>query len=52
MYLDVEEIPEIQRDGINLCSTVTISYIDAILGAVVKVNQFTPLYVPFFFFPC
>ncbi|XP_010250190.1 PREDICTED: uncharacterized protein LOC104592493 [Nelumbo nucifera] len=38
VYLDVEEIPEIQRDGINLYSTVSISYIDAILGVVVKVK--------------
>ncbi|KAI6672005.1 hypothetical protein NL676_006890 [Syzygium grande] len=38
VYLEVEEIPEIQRDGINLNSTVTISYLDAILGAVVKVK--------------
>ncbi|XP_073011288.1 uncharacterized protein [Typha latifolia] len=36
--LDIEEIPEIQRDGINLCSTVSISYIEAILGAIVKVK--------------
>ncbi|PKA57917.1 Chaperone protein dnaJ 1, mitochondrial [Apostasia shenzhenica] len=36
--LDIEEIPSIQRVGINLCSTVSISYIDAILGAVVKVK--------------
>lgn len=41
MYLDVEEIPEIQRDGINLSSTVSISYLDAILGAVVKVLNCT-----------
>lgn len=38
VYLDVEEIPEIQRDGINLRSTVPISYLDAILGTVVKVQ--------------
>uniref|UniRef100_A0A5B7B3M6 Chaperone protein DnaJ n=1 Tax=Davidia involucrata TaxID=16924 RepID=A0A5B7B3M6_DAVIN len=38
VYLDVEETPEIQRDGINLCSTVSISYLDAILGAVIKVK--------------
>ncbi|KAF6158163.1 hypothetical protein GIB67_014957 [Kingdonia uniflora] len=38
VYLEVEEIPEIQRDGINLSSTVSISYIDAILGIVVKVT--------------
>lgn len=38
VYLDVEEIPDIQRDGINLRSSITISYIDAILGTVVKVS--------------
>ncbi|XP_047311349.1 chaperone protein DnaJ-like [Impatiens glandulifera] len=38
VYLDIEEIPEIQRDGINLLSTVSITYLDAILGAVVKVK--------------
>ncbi|KAF8011639.1 hypothetical protein BT93_J2043 [Corymbia citriodora subsp. variegata] len=38
VYLEVEEIAEIRRDGINLNSTVTISYLDAILGAVVKVK--------------
>ncbi|EEF44825.1 chaperone protein DNAj, putative [Ricinus communis] len=38
VYLDVQEISGIQRDGINLNSTITISYLDAILGAVVKVK--------------
>ncbi|KAF5938250.1 hypothetical protein HYC85_025756 [Camellia sinensis] len=38
VYLDIEEIPEIQRDGINLCSSVSISYLDAILGTTVKVK--------------
>lgn len=38
VYLDIEEIPEIQRDGINLTSTVTINYLDAILGTIVKVK--------------
>lgn len=38
VYLDIEEIPDIQRDGINLRSTISISYVDAILGTVVKVN--------------
>ncbi|CAL5327642.1 unnamed protein product [Camellia sinensis] len=38
VYLDIEEIPEIQRDGINLRSSVSISYLDAILGTVVKVK--------------
>ncbi|XP_022153460.1 uncharacterized protein LOC111020962 [Momordica charantia] len=38
VYLDVEEIPGIQRDGINLYSTISISYLDAIMGSVVKVK--------------
>lgn len=40
VYLDIEEIPEIQRDGINLLSSISISYLDAILGTVAKVNSF------------
>ncbi|XWS59157.1 hypothetical protein CRYUN_Cryun08bG0097800 [Craigia yunnanensis] len=35
VYLDVAEVKGIQRDGINLSSTASISYIDAILGSVV-----------------
>lgn len=49
VYLDVEEIPEIQRDGINLRSTVSISYLDAILGAILKVKTvegITELQIP------
>ncbi|PIA65258.1 hypothetical protein AQUCO_00100618v1 [Aquilegia coerulea] len=49
VYLDVVDIPEIQRDGINLCSTVSISYIDAILGTVLKVKTvdgITELQIP------
>lgn len=38
VYLDVQEIPGIQRDDINLVSMLSISYLDAIRGAVVKVN--------------
>ncbi|XP_020228294.1 uncharacterized protein LOC109809402 isoform X1 [Cajanus cajan] len=38
VYLDVQEIPGIQRDDINLSSTISISYLDAILGTVVKVK--------------
>ncbi|CAL1377732.1 unnamed protein product [Linum trigynum] len=38
VYLNVEEITGIQRDGITLRSTISISYVDAILGTVVKVN--------------
>ncbi|KAL8117360.1 hypothetical protein AgCh_015313 [Apium graveolens] len=38
VYLDIKEIPEIQRDGIDLSSTVSISYLDAILGTVAKVK--------------
>jgi len=37
VYLDVEDVRGIERDGINLLSTLSISYLDAILGAVVKV---------------
>ncbi|KAH9611918.1 hypothetical protein KSS87_003063, partial [Heliosperma pusillum] len=36
--LEVKEIPEIQRDGINLLSAISISYTDAILGTIVKVK--------------
>ena len=36
--LDVEEPSDIKRDGINLYSTVSISYVEAILGTVQKVN--------------
>lgn len=36
--LDVEEPSDIKRDGINLYSTVSISYIEAILGTVEKVR--------------
>ncbi|PIN08533.1 Molecular chaperone (DnaJ superfamily) [Handroanthus impetiginosus] len=49
VYLDIEEIPEIQRDGINLSSTVSISYLDAILGTVMKVKTvegMTDLQIP------
>ncbi|KAL2332478.1 hypothetical protein Fmac_020059 [Flemingia macrophylla] len=38
VYLDVQEIPGIQRDDINLSSTISISYLDAILGTIVKVK--------------
>lgn len=49
VYLDVEEIPGIQRDGIDLFSTISISYLDAIMGTVVKVKTvegITELQVP------
>ncbi|KAL0425116.1 UNVERIFIED_CONTAM: Chaperone protein DnaJ [Sesamum radiatum] len=49
VYLDIEEIPEIQRDGINLSSIISISYLDAILGTVVKVKTvegMTDLQIP------
>ncbi|XVE89060.1 hypothetical protein DITRI_Ditri19aG0120100 [Diplodiscus trichospermus] len=36
VYLDVEEATGIQRDGINLSSMVSISYLHAILGSIVK----------------
>lgn len=49
VYLGVEEIPEIQRDGINLLSSISISYLDAILGTVAKVKTvegMTELQIP------
>lgn len=49
VYLDIEEIPEIQRDGINLRSNVSISYLEAILGTIVKVKTvegMTELQIP------
>ncbi|XP_073035571.1 LOW QUALITY PROTEIN: uncharacterized protein [Primulina eburnea] len=49
VYLDIEEIPEIQRDGINLYSSVSINYLDAILGTVTKVRTvegMTELQIP------
>ncbi|KAM3269027.1 chaperone protein DnaJ [Capsicum chacoense] len=49
VYLEIEEIPEIQRDGINLISTVSVGYLDAILGTVVKVKTvegMTDLQIP------
>ncbi|RAL41364.1 hypothetical protein DM860_010158 [Cuscuta australis] len=38
VYLEIEEIPEIQRDGMNLISTISVSYLDAILGSLIKVK--------------
>lgn len=38
VYLNVLEIPGIQRDDVNLRSTISISYLEAILGSVVKVK--------------
>ncbi|KAI3868725.1 hypothetical protein MKW98_008810 [Papaver atlanticum] len=49
VYLEVVDIPEIQRDGINFNSTVSISYIDAILGTTIKVKTvdgMTELQIP------
>lgn len=36
--LDVRDIPDIERDGINLRSSISISYINAILGSIEKVH--------------
>ncbi|XP_024536709.1 uncharacterized protein LOC9645982 [Selaginella moellendorffii] len=38
LYLSVKEVPGIQRDGVNLYSTVSINYTDAILGTAIKVQ--------------
>jgi len=40
--LDIEELSDIRRDGINLYSTVSISYLEAILGTVKRVRSFSP----------
>lgn len=50
VYLDVEEVAGIQRDGINLSSSVSISYLDAILGASVKASQSVFVFVFFSFY--
>eukprot|EP00250_Pteridium_aquilinum_P018195 c23983_g1_i2 orf=743-2374(-) len=49
VYLNVKEVPNIQRDGVNLYSSISINYTDAILGAVVQVKTvdgFTDLQIP------
>jgi molecular chaperone DnaJ len=38
VYLAVEEDAEFQRDGIDIRSEIAISYLQAILGAELKVN--------------
>ncbi|WOL14185.1 hypothetical protein Cni_G22965 [Canna indica] len=38
IFLHVNEKPGFQRDGLNLCSEVSIHYTEAILGTVVKVE--------------
>lgn len=38
VYLGVESDPEFNREGLNLYSEITISYLQAILGCRVKVN--------------
>ncbi|GAV65994.1 LOW QUALITY PROTEIN: hypothetical protein CFOL_v3_09505, partial [Cephalotus follicularis] len=38
VYLEVE-VPGIQRDGINLLSTVSISYLDAIMGLLLRYSS-------------
>ena len=39
VYLNVKEVPRIERDGINLYSIILVSYVDAILGIVSKVSK-------------
>ncbi|XP_078157883.1 molecular chaperone Hsp40/DnaJ family protein isoform X2 [Carex rostrata] len=38
VMLDVEELPDIKRDGIDLYSTISINYVEAILGTTVMVK--------------
>ena len=37
MFLNVKEMPNVQRDGINLYSNISINFTDAILGTVIRV---------------
>jgi len=49
VFLDVKEMPGIERDGVNLHSKININYTEAILGTVVKVETvdgFKDLEVP------
>jgi molecular chaperone DnaJ len=41
VFITVKPHPTLRRDGVNIHSDVSISYIDAILGCTVKVS-FTP----------
>ena len=38
VYLGVKPDPEFKRDGLNLLSEITVSYLQAILGCRIKVN--------------
>lgn len=38
VFLNVKEVPNIQRDGMNLYSTISINFTDAILGAAMQVE--------------
>eukprot|EP00899_Mesostigma_viride_P014524 jgi/Mesvir1/23072/Mv16069-RA.2 len=38
VFISVRSDPELRRDGVNILSTVTISYTEAILGTTVKVT--------------
>lgn len=38
VFLNLKEVPGIQRDGINLYSSLSISYSDAILGSTIPVK--------------
>ncbi|KAH7440257.1 hypothetical protein KP509_04G098500 [Ceratopteris richardii] len=40
VFLNVKEVPNFQRDGINLYSDVSINYTDAILGTVVQMFKY------------
>lgn len=44
VFLNVKEIAGIQRDGINLYSTVSIGYTDAILGSNTQVCKLRFIY--------
>ena len=39
VYLNMKQIPGIERDGINIYSIISVSYVDAILEIVNKVSK-------------
>ena len=43
MFLNVKEMQNVQRDGINLYSNISINFTDAILGTVIRVTFFIQL---------
>jgi hypothetical protein len=45
VFLSVKEMQNVQRDGINLYSNISVNFTDAILGTVIQVNVLSRLYM-------